>query len=250
MNKWKIKIAICLIITSAILYIGAYFGLNEPDKVIFYIVIDLAFIPIDILIVVLVMEGIIEKKEKEALFEKLDMILGVFFSEIGNKLLSEFSRVNTESYEIINKIKKIDSWDKNEFQLAYHYLKKNGIAFKPQIPDNKKIEYIMGLRKILKEKRMFLIYLLQNPNLMEKTAFSNLLLSLFHLEDELELRTDMNKITENDFNHIIGDIDRVYCRLTYEWILYLEFLNEHYPYMSSIVKRTNPFNPQKEIYVK
>ena len=97
---------------------------------------------------------------------------------------------------------------------------------------------------------MFLIYLLQNPNLMEKTAFSNLLLSLFHLEDELELRTDMNKITDKDFNHIIVDIDRVYCRLTYEWISYLEFLNEHYPYMSSIVKRTNPFNPQKEIYVK
>lgn len=248
-DDWKIKLAIVLIIISIVLYSGAYFVFNEPEKVIFYIVIDLAFIPLDILIVVLVIEGIIERKEREALIEKLDMILGAFFSEIGNDLLAEFSKVNSESYEIISKIKEIDNWDKKEFEYAYDYLKKNGITFKPNIPDNKKKEFILNLKNLIQGKRMFLIDLLQNPNFLEKASFSNLLLSIFHLEEELELRTDLNKITEKDFEHLIGDIDRVYCRLTYEWISYLEYLNKHYPYMSSIIKRTNPFDPDKEVYV-
>ena len=248
-NDWKIKLAILLIVVSILLYSGAYFAFNEPEKVIFYIVIDLAFIPLDILIVVLVIEGIIERKEREALMEKLDMILGAFFSEIGNELLREFSRVNSESYEIINKLKEIDHWDNKEFKYAYDYLKKNGIRFKPEIPDDERKEYIINLKNIIKGKRMFLIDLLQNPNFLEKASFSNLLLSIFHLDEELELRKDLNKITDKDFEHIIGDIDRVYCRLTYEWILYLEYLNKNYPYMSSIVKRTNPFNPEKEVYI-
>lgn len=248
-NNWKIKLAIGLIIASALMYTGAYFGLNEPDKVIFYIVIDLAFIPLDILIVALVMESIIEKKEKEALLEKLDMILGVFFSEIGNKLLAEFSAINTQSYEIIDRIKEIDHWNDSEFKYAYKYLKENGITFSPDIPYQERDVYIIRLRETLREKRMFLIDLLENPNMMEKTSFSNLLLSLFHLDDELELRTDLDKVSEKDFEHLIGDMDRVYCRLTYEWIKYLEFLNEHYPYMSSLIKRTNPFDPEKEVYV-
>ena len=63
--NWKLKLAIGLIIASAILYTIAYFGFHEPDKVIFYIVIDLAFIPLDILIVALVIESLIEKKERD-----------------------------------------------------------------------------------------------------------------------------------------------------------------------------------------
>lgn len=247
--NWKIKLAIILILISIMLYTEAYFGFHEPEKVIFYIVIDLAFIPLDILIVVLVVESIVDKKEKEILLEKLDMILGAFFSEIGNELLAEFSKINAESYEITSKLKEIDNWDKKEFNYAYKYLKENGISFKPEIPNNKKKEFILELRELLEDKRMFLIDLLQNPNLLEKTSFSNLLLSIFHLEEELELRTDLNKVTDKDFEHIIGDIDRVYCRLTYEWITYLEYLNKNYPYMSSIVKRTNPFDPKKEVYI-
>ena len=114
--NWKLKLAIGLIIASAILYTIAYFGFHEPDKVIFYIVIDLAFIPLDILIVALVIESLIEKKERETVLEKLDMILGVFFSEIGDELLETFTKINASSDEIIKNLENIENWRKKDYQ--------------------------------------------------------------------------------------------------------------------------------------
>ncbi|MDR0901014.1 MAG: hypothetical protein LBM26_05070, partial [Methanobrevibacter sp.] len=71
--NWKIKLGIILIICSILAYAFAFYEFHS-DEVFFYIVIDLAFVPLDILIVVLIIEGIINKKEKEKVFEKLDMI--------------------------------------------------------------------------------------------------------------------------------------------------------------------------------
>ena len=91
--------------------------------------------------------------------------------------------------------------------------------------------------------------LIENPNILEKDSFSNLILAIFHLEDELKYRIQPEEVDIADFRHIVGDIDRVYSKLTLEWLKYLEFLNKHYPYMSSIALRTNPFNPNKDIHV-
>lgn len=247
--NWKIKYAIILLIASAIMYAFAFICLHEPDKVFFYIVIDCAFIPIDVLVVVLVIESVIEKKEKEAVLDKLDMILGVFFSELGNELLEIISKVNTENGEIIKNLRNIDKWDDNDFRNAYKYLKTNGVSFNPEIPDSEVHGFIVAIRSLISRKRTFLIDLLENPNILEKDSFANLLLSLFHLDDELELRSDLDKVTTADFQHLIGDIDRVYCRLTYEWIKYLQYLNKHYPYMSSLTLRVNPFNPETDVYI-
>ena len=240
--NWKTKLGLILIIASAILYAFAYVGFHEPDRVLFYIVIDLAFIPLDILIVVLVIESIIDKKEKEVIFEK-------FYSELGNDLLESFSRINEHNTKITDALANIDSWENKDFEKAYKYIESNGITFKPKIPENEKKDFIINLKTLLHSNRNFLINLIENPNLLEKDSFSGLILAIFHLQDELEHRTDLNQVSKNDFEHLLGDINRVYCKLTYQWIMYLQYLNKHYPYMSSIVLRTNPFNPKAKIYI-
>ncbi len=246
---WKIKLGLGLVIASVLLYSFAFLFLNEPDKVFFYIIIDSAFVPIDVLVVVLVIESLIGKKEKESVLEKLDMILGVFFSEIGNDLLEMISKVNSHDEEFINELKNIDKWNDKDFKKSYKYLKTNGVAFTPELSDSEVQDFIYDLKSLLNGKRLFLIDLLENPNIIEKNSFADLLLSLFHLDDELELREELDKIDGTDFQHLIGDIDRVYCRLTYEWVKYLQFLNHHYPYMSSLTIRSNPFNPETDVYI-
>lgn len=248
-NNWKVKFAIILIIAAIVMYTFAYLFLNEPDKILFHIVIDCAFIPIDVLIVVLVIESVIEKKEKETVLDKLDMILGVFFSEIGNSLLEIISNVNADNGEIIKSLKNIDKWDDKDFEKSYKYIDKNGVSFNPDIPQSEKDEFILTIKKIITGKRGFLMELIENPNIIEKDSFANLLLAIFHLNDELELRTDLKKINPKDFDHLMNDINRIYSRLTYEWIKYLEYLNENYPYMSSLAIRTNPFNPEIDVYI-
>ncbi|MFY9639118.1 MAG: hypothetical protein WAK14_09995, partial [Methanobacterium sp.] len=86
---WRLKIAILLILSAVILYMIQYFIFLEPKTELFYFGIDLAFLPIEVLLVVLVIETAISQREKSALLEKLNMVIGVFFSEVGTELLSE-----------------------------------------------------------------------------------------------------------------------------------------------------------------
>ncbi len=95
--SWRFKIAILLILTSVILYIIQYLIFHQPTTEMFYLGIDLAFLPIEVLLVVLVIETAISQREKSILLEKLNMVIGVFFSEVGTELLTEISKFDSKS---------------------------------------------------------------------------------------------------------------------------------------------------------
>lgn len=85
--------------------------------------------------------------------------------------------------------------------------------------------------------------LLGNPNLLEHEAFTELLWAVFHLAEELGNRRDVSSLPQSDYDHLIGDIKRVYVLLGAEWLSYMRHLQENYPYLFSLAVRTNPFNP-------
>ena len=106
------------------------------------------------------------------------------------------------------------------------------------------------LRKYLIEKRDFLVRLMENPNLLERESFTDVLLAVFHLTEELEGRKKIKEIAEVDNNHIMGDIKRAYSLLVFEWLGYMKYQKEHYPYMFSHAMRTNPFDTDATIEIK
>jgi hypothetical protein len=75
---WRLKIAVLLIICALIIYLIQYFIFHQPKTELFYFGIDLAFLPIEVLLVVLVIETAISQREKSAMLEKLNMVIGVF----------------------------------------------------------------------------------------------------------------------------------------------------------------------------
>lgn len=239
---WKVKLGLLLLVSSALIYLFAFFYFHNINILIFYIVIDLAFVPLDILIVVLVVESVINKKEKEAIFEKLDMLMSVFFSEIGTELLHNFSKIDTNNPKICGLLDKLSTIDDKTFTKLLKNLNDNDYEFDLYIPDGERESFFKGLQNLLKEKREFLIRLLENPNLIEKESFSDLLLSIFHLDEELEARDLTENLPKSDLQHLINDIDRVYFHLVYEWLNHLYYLKNSYPYMFSLAIRTNPFD--------
>lgn len=247
--NWKVKYGIIFLLASIIIYLITAFIFHDEEEIISYILMHLGFIPIDILIVVFVIEGTIDKKEKEAVYEKLDMIMGTFFAEIGDEILERFTKVDKNKIDY-NDLKSINSWDDKKYEKVLKHLKNQPATFNPELSKEEQIEFLIQLKSFLHEKRGFLINLLDNPNLLEKDQFSKLLLALFHLSEELEHRKDLNQTTEIDFNHLVGDMNRVYSHLMYEWINYLQYLNKYYPYMISIAIRTNPFDTNADIHVK
>jgi len=107
-----------------------------------------------------------------------------------------------------------------------------------------------NIKNFLKEKRQFLLNLLENPNLLEHESFTNLLWAVFHLTDELTHRKGLDRLPETDYQHLAGDIERAYHLLIVEWLNYMKHLKANYPYLFSLAVRTNPFDVNASVEVK
>jgi hypothetical protein len=106
------------------------------------------------------------------------------------------------------------------------------------------------LKQMLIKERTFLLRLLENQNLLEHDAFTNLLMAVFHLTEELESRNDVSDLPQADMKHIANDVKRVYTLLVSEWLDYMKHLKENYPYLFSFAMRTNPFDPNASPEIK
>jgi hypothetical protein len=247
--SWKAKFSILMIILIIIIYGSNYLVLGDAEHIISYIWTHLGFIPVDILIVAFLLDEIIERKEKEAMLEKLDMLMSTFFSEVGNDLINQLSTVNKYKASTEN-LKSIKNWNDADYENKLNELKNSNVDFSAMdIPLEKREEFLEDLRTLLAGKREFIINLINNPNLLEKEEFTGLINAILHLDEELEHRQKLDLVTNSDFAHLNGDMQRVYEKLVYEWVYYLRYLNKHYPYMIALIIRTNPFDETASVYV-
>lgn len=247
--SWKAKFSILMVILIIVIYGSNYLVLGDAEHIISYIWTHLGFIPVDILIVAFLLDEIIERKEKEAMLEKLDMLMSTFFSEVGNDLISQLSSVNKYKANT-ETLKSIKNWNDSDYESKLNELKESSIDFQAELSPEERKEFLENLRNFLVSKREFIINMINNPNLLEKEEFTALVNAILHLDEELEHRTDMALVNDSDFGHLNGDMQRVYGKLIHEWIYYLRYLNKHYPYMIALIIRTNPFDEDAEVYVK
>jgi len=247
---WNFKIAILLILSASILYMIQYFIFLQPKTELFYFGIDLAFLPIEVLLVVLVIETAISQREKSALLEKLNMVIGVFFSEVGTDLLSEISKFDSKSKKISNILIINANWADLDFIRAKSDIINRKYNLEIYGNDQDSLEFLTDTKSFLKGKRRFLLALLENPNLLEHETFTELLRAVFHLAEEFEKRKDMYHLPNADYNHLKLDTERAYNLLIYEYIEYMEHLMNNYPYLFSLAMRTNPFDPEATVEIQ
>ena len=106
--------------------------------------------------------------------------------------------------------------------------------------DARKID-LAKLKVLLRQKRTYLLTLMENPNLLEHDRFTDLLWAVTHLDEELEARDSLESLPEHDLEHLAGDIQRMYDHLASEWLDYVAHLKANYPFLFSLVARTHPF---------
>ena len=95
------------------------------------------------------------------------------------------------------------------------------------------------------EKRGFLLRLLENPNLLAHEAFTELLLAVTHVAEELDYRERLGTLPRSDCAHLSGDIRRAYGLLIREWLRYMEHLKANYPYLFSLAIGSIPLTPRR-----
>jgi len=178
------------------------------------------------------------------MLNKLNMVIGAFFSEVGTELLKAFSAFDSEASKITEKLVINTEWSEKDFSKICKSIKKHNYKI------DVKREDLENLKVFLKSKRQFLLALLENPNLLEHESFTNLLWAVFHFAEELTYRICLEGLPEADCHHLIGDIKRVYQLLIIEWLSYMKHLKNNYPYLFSLAMRTNPFDKKASVVLK
>jgi hypothetical protein len=242
-NAWYLKIAIALIAVSAIFYAMQIYIFHDKHNTFFYLLQDLSFVPVNVLFVTLILDRLLKKREKQSLLNKMNMVIGVFFNDLGTdliKILGNFVQNMGEVNSGLQISPKCTDKDFNEisknFKIKHDQLILTG-------------QNLAILKDFLETKKDGLLSMLANPNLLEHDTFTNLLWAVFHVSDELAHRQDFSGLPKNDLDHLRGDIIRAYLLLVSEWASYMKHLKKDYPYLFSLAVRTNPFNPDAEITV-
>lgn len=228
-------IAAAFLLGSGLLYLIHYLIFHDTHHIFIYLVGDLAFLPLEVLLVGLVIERLLHRREKQALLQKLSMVVGVFYSEVGNKLLAELVQRSEGSADIKQHFGDVGKWTRQDFKRARAFAQTIKVGSSVNAVD------LDSLRGFLKQKRPLMLGLLENPNLLEHESFTDMLLAIFHLEEELEARQSLKGLPESDLKHIAGDIERAFVHLALEWLAYTEHLKSDYPFLFSLVSRTHPF---------
>jgi hypothetical protein len=242
--NWQIMFALVLIALSVVFYYLHYVIFKDAHHIFIYLLGDIAFLFLDVLIVMLVLHRLLVYREKQSIRKKLNMVIGTFFSEVGTELLKIFSRFDPNASEIARQLVVTKDWSKKDFARVGREIRRR------QSDINSKKEPLDKARDFLVSKRQFLLTLLENPNLLEHESFTNLLWAVFHLTDELAHRTDLSKLPDSDYEHLAGDIKRAYHQLLIQWLEYMKHLKQDYPYLFSLAMRTNPFDADASVEVK
>jgi len=242
--NWQVVLGVILILLSALVYYIHFLIFRDVRHIFIYLIGDIAFVFLEVFLVTLVVHNLLAHREKQALFKKLNMVIGAFFSEVGRELIKFITAFDAQSDILSKKLVVRLEWT----DLQFEHLQKEITGFACNI-DCKRAD-LEGLKCFLVKKRAFLLALLENQNLLEHESFTDLLWAVFHLTEELALRDDLKNLSSADYEHISGDIKRVYRQLISQWLLYMKHLKVDYPYLFSLAMRTNPFDRQATIQVR
>jgi hypothetical protein len=234
--RWQVLLGTSLVLLSALVYYLHYVLFHDAHHIFIYLVGDIAFVPVEVLLVTLIIHRLLERREKQSRLEKMNMVIEAFFSEVGTSLLKVFSDCDSGTEEMKKDLSSVDKWSDKDFDVKKKRLADHDFPICMERID------IDDLSAFLLKKRNFSIRLLENQNLLEHESFTDALRAVLHLTEELAVREGLEHRPDKDTEHLAGDIKRAYGRLVLQWLDYMRHLKDNYPYLFSLAMRTNPFD--------
>lgn len=237
-HGFLIAAALILIALSAAIYLIHYAIFRDANHIFKFMVHHLAFLPLDVLVVALIIDRILSRREKQSMLNKMNMVAGVFFDEMGTRLMERLMTAFDRS-EVTARLGVKRDWGTGDFRKAAV------LTDTSKLRANIHAISLQELKEFLRQEREFMLRLLENPNLLEHERFTDMLWAVSHMAEELEMRHDLRDLPESDLAHIADDAGRAFNALAAEWLDYVRHLKLHYPYLFSLVLRTHPFQEHR-----
>jgi len=232
-NDWRVQWGVVFLLLAFVFNIMHYIVFKDADYIGKFVIAQLGFLPVSVFLVTVVLNQLLAKREKQALLNKMNMVIGAFYSEVGSALLT-FVNLDIEQQK---NFRIAPNWRIKDFLGA------EKLASQDSFQASCKKERLPELKDFLVEKRGFLLTLLANPNLLEHDSFTELLWAVLHLTEELACRVEISDLPDSDVEHLLGDVRRALRAVLVEWLNYMRHLQQDYPYLFSLAVRMCPLDP-------
>jgi len=242
--SWQIKLGIALVCISILIFTIKITILKNTQDTMNYIFNSLGFLTISAFLVTIILNELLSIRARKQRLEKLNMVIETFYSEVGTELLAYLSDCDPGLDNVRDHLIITGDRTGNDFTGLNSFMSGYTCDIDPRKVD------LNGVSGFLKERRNFLLRLLENPALLEHQSFTETLRTVFHLTEELNRRKDPSSLPDSDLDHLRGDLLRVYRNLALQWVDYMRYLKGNYPYLFSLVMRTNPFDQNASVIVK
>lgn len=241
---WQLTLALILIALSALVYYAHYLIFRDPHHIFLYFVGDIGFVFFEVLLVTLIIHRLLHHREQRAMRDKVHMLVGAFYSELGTGLLRWFAETDEHSHRLPDRLIAPHDWSEVEFLGIREITGNHEAAVDSQALD------LEAVKTFLLEHKRFLLDLLQNESLVQNEPFTNLVWAVYHLAKELEHRGSLTDLPASDRAHLDEDIGRVYELLLVQWTDYMKHLRRDHPHLFSLASRTNPFDRTASVEVR
>lgn len=225
-----------LLIISMIIYAIHYIIFGHAEDTISGIILSLGYVPLGMIYEILILDKILEAREKIKSTNKINMLMGSFYHEIGNRILNLIVEGDRSIKEVQVYTQVSLLWEADQFQTLSEVL----TSYKCDLDiDNINLDEINNMLDL---ESKFLLSLITNPMLDEYEDFGNMIMSLLHLRDELQSRFYNKMLMDYEKIHIRNDICRVYRHLLLQWVDYMKHLKDVYPelYVKALIN--SPFD--------
>lgn len=203
---------------------------------------DLAFMPIEVVLISFILDKYLNKREKQEKFKKMQVVISAFYAEVGSSLIDNFSQFNT-NFEFLK-----EKFGSEQDLIHHNKIKTLQFASDFDYEMDSRAGDLSDLKNFLMTKKPYILSMFKNPNLLEHDHFTDMLWSVYHVLDELENRNTFTDLPSNDLNHLSLDIKRSYQLVIREWVDYMINLKNEYPYLFSLAIRKNPFSDNEIIF--
>ena len=240
LRRWQVEIAATLILLAVLVYVGRWLLFPTESfhrEMLRYLVDDIAFLFIQVLLVSLLLDGLMQRRARDTMLKKLNMIIGAFYSECGTELLGRIAQLDADLGGVREDLVPTMQWVPRDYERAKQAFRDHKPVIKLSAGD------LAGLRERLDVEKGYMLGLLGNQALLEHETFTDLLWAVTHLTEELHARGDFEHLPGADKAHLTGDVRRAYTLLGTQWIDYLRHLRTQYPFLFSLAVRTNPLDP-------
>ena len=113
---WQFALGIILLTHAAFLYFIHYAIFRDAHHIFIYLLGDISFVHIEVLLATLIIHKVLSDKERKSKLEKMNMIIGTFFSELGIELLNRLSCCDPVIVKIRESILITPAWVEKKFK--------------------------------------------------------------------------------------------------------------------------------------